>query len=297
MKRFPQTILLAVLALAGPAASLRGQEPADRCYRSLLRNELSSNSHNSNTANRAKSSTPWAGCSAFRRRSFFGTGVRSIIMCLLETEQNLAQYLEANGLTSTKVRINQYDPIGEWRRLRANKEVGAGWRYTVGAFGTVIYTVLPGRVFGPTNTIHTQIASTSIPISLASPRNKRATQKSSTLVLTRAPMPHSPRYRSCGYGLRRSRRMMCSTTHSRTARREQQEEATRSSTRNSAPKSAARLPSSWEAIFRSRWPAQESAMLQLVTTEMTEPELPAPEADGELTASQSNEVGPSTLKR
>ena len=28
----------------------------------------------------------------------------------LETEQNLAKYLEANGLTSTKVRINQYDP-------------------------------------------------------------------------------------------------------------------------------------------------------------------------------------------
>jgi hypothetical protein len=65
-----------------------------------------------------------------------------------ETEQSLAQYLEANGLVSTKVRINEYDPIGEWRRLGANKEVGAGWRYTVGAFGTVIYTVLPGRLFG-----------------------------------------------------------------------------------------------------------------------------------------------------
>ena len=65
-----------------------------------------------------------------------------------ETEQHLAQYLDANGLASTKVRINQYDPVGEWRRLRANKEVGAGWRYTVGAFDTFVYTLLPGRVFG-----------------------------------------------------------------------------------------------------------------------------------------------------
>jgi hypothetical protein len=65
-----------------------------------------------------------------------------------ETEQELAAYLEVNGLTSTKVRINEYDPIGEWRRLRANKRVGFGWRYTVGAFGTPVYTVVPGRVFG-----------------------------------------------------------------------------------------------------------------------------------------------------
>ena len=65
-----------------------------------------------------------------------------------ETEQELAEYLAANGLDSTKVRINQYDPIGEWRRLRANKNVGAGWRYTIGAFGTLGYTLFPGRVFG-----------------------------------------------------------------------------------------------------------------------------------------------------
>ncbi len=65
-----------------------------------------------------------------------------------ETEQQLAQYLQDNGLSTTKVRINQYDPIGEWKRLHANKEVGAGWRYTVGAFGTLAYTLIPGRVFG-----------------------------------------------------------------------------------------------------------------------------------------------------
>lgn len=65
-----------------------------------------------------------------------------------ETEQRLAEYLSTNGIVTTKVRINQYDPLGEWRRLRANKEVGAGWRYTFGAFGTITYTLLPGRVFG-----------------------------------------------------------------------------------------------------------------------------------------------------
>jgi hypothetical protein len=56
--------------------------------------------------------------------------------------------MDANGLVTTKVRINQYDPVGEWQRLCANKEVGVGWRYTVGAFGTLTYTLFPGRLFG-----------------------------------------------------------------------------------------------------------------------------------------------------
>jgi hypothetical protein len=65
-----------------------------------------------------------------------------------ETEQRLAEYMAANGLSTTKVRVNQYDPVGEWQRLRANKEVGAGWRYTVGTLGIVTYTLIPGRMFG-----------------------------------------------------------------------------------------------------------------------------------------------------
>jgi hypothetical protein len=65
-----------------------------------------------------------------------------------ETERDLSQYMEANGLSSTKVRVNEYDPIGEWRRLGSNKEVGAGWRYTFGALGTLGYTLFPGRLFG-----------------------------------------------------------------------------------------------------------------------------------------------------
>jgi hypothetical protein len=64
-----------------------------------------------------------------------------------ETEEKLSEYLAANGMESTKVRINQYDPGGEWRRLVDNKDVGAGWRYTFGALRTLGYTILPGRIF------------------------------------------------------------------------------------------------------------------------------------------------------
>jgi hypothetical protein len=65
-----------------------------------------------------------------------------------QTEQSLAQYVNDNGVASTKIRINEYDPGGEWHRLVANKKVGAGWRYTFGAFGTLAYTLFPGRLFG-----------------------------------------------------------------------------------------------------------------------------------------------------
>jgi hypothetical protein len=67
------------------------------------------------------------------------------------TEQKLVEYMAVNGMQSTKVRVNQYDPGGEWRRLAANKEVGAGWRYTFGAVRTLGYTIFPGRVFGDDN--------------------------------------------------------------------------------------------------------------------------------------------------
>ena len=65
-----------------------------------------------------------------------------------DTEAAVAQYAAVNGLSTTKVRINQYAPGDEWRRLAANKEVGAGWRYTFGAITTLGYTILPGRLLG-----------------------------------------------------------------------------------------------------------------------------------------------------
>lgn len=77
-----------------------------------------------------------------------------------ETEEAIRRYLEANNLSHVKVRINQYAPLDDWRRLRANKTVGWGYRYTIGALSVAGEAVLPGRVFGGdrynpyTGTIH-----------------------------------------------------------------------------------------------------------------------------------------------
>lgn len=65
-----------------------------------------------------------------------------------QTVGEVAQYIDERGLNDVKVRVNQYDPVGEWKRLVGNKRVGAGWRYTVGAVSTIGYTILPGRLFG-----------------------------------------------------------------------------------------------------------------------------------------------------
>lgn len=77
-----------------------------------------------------------------------------------QTESAIADYLTKNELTSVKVRLNQYHPGDDWRRLRANDSVGAGWRYTLGTISVLGETIFPGRVFGGdhfnpfTNTVH-----------------------------------------------------------------------------------------------------------------------------------------------
>jgi hypothetical protein len=63
------------------------------------------------------------------------------------TEQHLREYVAVGGLHDVKVRLNQYDPGGEWQRLAHNDRVGPGWRYTIGALTTLGYTVFPGRIF------------------------------------------------------------------------------------------------------------------------------------------------------
>lgn len=65
-----------------------------------------------------------------------------------ETADKLEAYLLDNGLEDVRVRVNQYDPIGEWHRLRENDRVAAPWRYSIGVVGLLGYTILPGRVFG-----------------------------------------------------------------------------------------------------------------------------------------------------
>jgi len=77
-----------------------------------------------------------------------------------DTEASIAGYLGDNGLGTVKVRINQYHPGDDWRRLVANKSVGPGWRYTLGTLSVLGETLIPGRVFGGdhfnpfTNTVH-----------------------------------------------------------------------------------------------------------------------------------------------
>ena len=57
----------------------------------------------------------------------------------------LSANLAVNELDQVKVRINQYDPFGEWQRLGANRSVSWPVRYSLGTLAVVGYTVLPGR--------------------------------------------------------------------------------------------------------------------------------------------------------
>jgi hypothetical protein len=77
-----------------------------------------------------------------------------------DTERALVEYLDVNQLCRVKVRVNQYAPGGEYRRLFRNRDVGGGWRYSLGLLSVTLYTIFPERVFGGdnynpfTNTIH-----------------------------------------------------------------------------------------------------------------------------------------------
>ena len=77
-----------------------------------------------------------------------------------ETEKAIKDYLTLNQLSDVKVRLNDYAPLDEWRRLFNNDSIGPWWRYTIGALINVVYTIFPGRILGGdhyntfTNTIH-----------------------------------------------------------------------------------------------------------------------------------------------
>jgi hypothetical protein len=63
-----------------------------------------------------------------------------------ETEASIREYLDANGLCSVKVRLNQYAPGREWSRLFRNREMPAAWRWTLGLMAVSMYTVFPERL-------------------------------------------------------------------------------------------------------------------------------------------------------
>jgi len=77
-----------------------------------------------------------------------------------KTEALLAEYMATNGLTDIKVRLNQYRPMDDFRRLTRNTSVAWPWRYSFGAISVLGETVIPGRLFGGdhynpyTGTIH-----------------------------------------------------------------------------------------------------------------------------------------------
>lgn len=82
-----------------------------------------------------------------------------------EQEELIRRFLAENDMRNVKVRINQYAPIGELKRLWRNSEVNPFYRATFGLFNWLWYTLVPGRVFAGstltgddynpyTNTIH-----------------------------------------------------------------------------------------------------------------------------------------------
>lgn len=67
------------------------------------------------------------------------------------TVRSVERYLTENQVSGVMVRVNQYAPLDEWRRLRQNNAVNPFIRYTFGAFRTLGDTILPGRLFGTDN--------------------------------------------------------------------------------------------------------------------------------------------------
>ena len=68
-----------------------------------------------------------------------------------ETMAEVASYAKVNELDGICIRVNQYAPADEWKRLTKNDQISPGWRYTVGALSLVGYTLLPGRIMGVDN--------------------------------------------------------------------------------------------------------------------------------------------------
>ena len=64
-----------------------------------------------------------------------------------ETVEEVSTYLRRNDLTDVPVFVNSYQPKEQWRLLRENKSIGAGWRYTAGTIDVISYTLFPGPVF------------------------------------------------------------------------------------------------------------------------------------------------------
>ena len=65
-----------------------------------------------------------------------------------ETVETLKTYLEENDITDVYVAVNDYDPKGQWKRLRENDRMAPFWKYSMGTATWLGYTIFPNRVFG-----------------------------------------------------------------------------------------------------------------------------------------------------
>ncbi len=66
----------------------------------------------------------------------------------VNTVATAVDYLSKNGLYDVKVRVSQYDPVGDWHRLGNNRRIAAPVRYSLGAMSVLKETMLPGLLTG-----------------------------------------------------------------------------------------------------------------------------------------------------
>ena len=65
-----------------------------------------------------------------------------------QTEETIAEYMQRNDLGHVKVRLNQYRPWDDMKRLTKNRTMAWPWRYSIGTLSVLGETVFPGRIFG-----------------------------------------------------------------------------------------------------------------------------------------------------
>jgi hypothetical protein len=120
-----------------------------------------------------------------------------------ETLDKLKAYLRQNDLTDVPVYVNCYEPKEQWRRLRENQSIAAGWRYTAGALGVLGYTLLPGPVFrrdsysAYTNTINLNADGAAIALSEAAGAKDLHEQKMPGTYLAVNSLPVVGLWRQC----------------------------------------------------------------------------------------------------
>lgn len=64
------------------------------------------------------------------------------------TVDQVTQYLQQRNVPGMVVRVNQYAPLAEWKRLVKNPNINPVMKFTMGTVRQVRYTMMPGRLFG-----------------------------------------------------------------------------------------------------------------------------------------------------